>query len=248
MEIRHTKTDNKRLLTPVKKAMQQYRMLQPGDRIAVGLSGGKDSSTLFYILRLLQKQLPFEFELVPICLTLGFEDMDISPLKGYVESLGSRLYVKPTHIGRIVFDVRNEKNPCSLCANLRRGALYKTAKALGCNKAALGHHLDDVIETLLMNLVFNGKLGVFQPKSYLDRRDITVIRPMIYLEVRTIEGIVRSRGIPVVKNACPANRKTKREEMKSLVAELSRRYPDIRYRVLHAIQNVNPEDFWNKGP
>lgn len=110
MEIRHTKTDNKRLLTPVKKAMQQYRMLQPGDRIAVGLSGGKDSSTLFYILRLLQKQLPFEFELVPICLTLGFEDMDISPLKGYVRSLGSRLYVKPTHIGRIVFDVRNKKS------------------------------------------------------------------------------------------------------------------------------------------
>jgi len=245
MEIQYTKSNNKKILTPVKRAMQRYNMLEAGDRIAVGLSGGKDSSALLYILTLLQKQLPFEFELVPICLTLGFEGMDISPLEEYVKALGSSLYVKPTHIGKIVFDVREEKNPCALCANLRRGALYNTAKALECNKAALGHHLDDVIETLLMNLLFNGKLGVFQPKSYLDRRDITVIRPMIYLEERTIENIVKSRGIPVVKSTCPANKRTKREEMKDLVAELGYRYPDIRYRVLHAIQSIDPDNFWN---
>jgi tRNA(Ile)-lysidine synthase TilS/MesJ len=247
MLIRPVKADNKKFLTPVKKAMQKYRMLEAGDRIAVGLSGGKDSSTLFYILTLLQKQLPFEFELVPITLTLGFDNMDVSSLENYIKGLGSRLHVKATQIGKIVFDVRKEKNPCSLCANLRRGALYNTAKSLGCNKAALGHHLDDAIETLLMNLVFNGRLGVFLPKSYLDRRDITVIRPMIFLEEKTIENIVRARGIPVIENTCPANKNTKREEMKELVGELKLRYPDIRYKILHAIQNINPEDFWNQG-
>ena len=246
MEIRPVKADNKKFLTPVKKAMQKYNMLEPGDRIAVGLSGGKDSSTLFYILTLLQKQLPLEFDLVPITLALGFDDMDISPLEKFVNDLGSRLHIKPTQIGRIVFDVRNEKNPCSLCANLRRGALYNTAKSLGCNKAALGHHLDDAIETLLMNLVFSGRLGVFHPKSYLDRRDITVIRPMIFLEEKTIGKIVKSRNIPVIENTCPANKNTKREEMKMLVDRLSRQYPDIRYKFLHAIQSVNPDDFWNK--
>ncbi len=247
MDIRPVKTDNKKFLTPVKKAMQQYRMLEPRDRIAVGLSGGKDSSTLFYILTLLQRQLPFKFELIPITLTLGFENMDISPLKDYVDGLGNKLHIKATHIGRIVFDIREEKNPCALCANLRRGALYNTAKSLGCNKAALGHHLDDAIETMLMNLLFNGKLGVFQPKSYLDRRDITVIRPMIFLQEKTIESIVKAKGIPVIKNTCPANKKTKREEMKGLVEELSRRYPDIRYKFLHAVQNVELKDFWNAG-
>lgn len=248
MEIRPVKSDNKKFLTPVKKAMQKYRMLEAGDRIAVGLSGGKDSSVLFYILTLLQKQLPFEFQLVPISLTLGFENMDISPLADFVESLGSELYVKPTHIGRIVFDVRKEKNPCSLCANLRRGALYNAAKSLGCNKAALGHHLDDAIETLFMNLIFNGRLAVFQPKSYLDRKDITIIRPMIFLQEKTIENIVKSRNVPVITNTCPANKNTKREEIKGLVKQLNRCYPDIRYKLLHALQNVSQRNFWNDSP
>ena len=169
MDIRHAKSDNKKFLTPVKKAMQQYRMLQPGDRIAVGLSGGKDSSTLFYILKLLQKQLPFEFELVPVCLTLGFEGMDISPLKEYVESWKQALCKTHPH-RKNSFRCQEREEPLFAVRQFAKGALYKTAKALECNKAALGHHLDDVIETLLMNLVFNGRLGVFQPKSYLDRR------------------------------------------------------------------------------
>ncbi len=245
MKILYKKRDDKKLLIPVKKAMGRYNMLKPGDRIAVGLSGGKDSSALLYMLTLFQKQLPFKFELVPICLDLGFDGVNFRPLEGYVNALGHRLYIKSTSIGRIVFEIRDEKNPCSLCANLRRGALYNAAKALDCNKVALGHHLDDVIETLLMNLLFNGKLAVFQPKSYLDRRDITIIRPMIFIEEKTIEHTVNTRGIPIVDNNCPANKKTKREEMKSLIRELSNRYPDIRYRILRAIQNVNPGDFWN---
>lgn len=239
------RNDMKKFLLPVKRAMQKYDMLEPGDRVAVGLSGGKDSSTLLYILTLLQKQLPFKFELVPICLTLGFDNTDTTPLERYVEALGKELLIKPTNIGRVVFDVRKEKNPCSLCANLRRGALYNAAKTSGCNKAALGHHLDDAAETLFLNLLFNGRLKVFQPKSYLSRKDITIIRPMIYLEEKTIEGIAKAKEIPVIENPCPANKRTKREEIKNLMVELDHRYTDIRYRILHAIENSNPKDLWS---
>lgn len=245
MTIKVKKTDNKWFLTPVKRAVAEYGMIQEGDRIAVGLSGGKDSSTLFYIMTILQQQLPFHFELVPICLTLGFENMDISPLAEYVEKLGSKLYVKSTLIGKVIFDVRQEKNPCSLCANMRRGALYDAAKSLGCNKAALGHHLDDAFETFMMNLIFNGRMGTFQPRTYLDRRDITVIRPMLYLEERSIQNIVKTKGIPVIKNTCPVNKKTKREEMKNLISQLSINYPDIRYKFLNAVKNVELTNFWN---
>lgn len=239
------KSDNKWFLTPVKKALAEFRMIEDGDRIAVGLSGGKDSSTLFLILSILQKQLPVRFELVPLCLTLGFEDVDISPLEDFVRSLGNSLHVKHTQIGRIIFDVRREKNPCSLCANMRRGALYTLAKSLGCNKAALGHHLDDALETFLMNIVFNGRIGTLKPKTYLDRRDITVIRPMLFLEEKNILRIVKSKNIPVINNPCPANRRTKREEMKQLVVSLSEQYPDIRYRFMSAAKNVDVNDFWN---
>ncbi|MEW6623409.1 MAG: ATP-binding protein [Bacillota bacterium] len=240
------RTDRKWFLTPVKKTIFQYHMIDHGDKIAVGLSGGKDSSTLFYILTFLQKQMPVKFELVPISLTLGFEDMDISPLRDFVSRLGNTLYIEPTLIGKIVFDLRQEKNPCALCANLRRGALYDTAKKLGCNKVALGHHLDDAIETFFMNLVFNGQMGIFQPKSFLDRKKITVIRPLITLEESSIISIAKAKKIPVVKNTCPANKKTKREEMKKLVSELSRSYPDIRYKFLCAAQNIQLENFWNE--
>ncbi len=245
MKLRYMKKDNKNLLIPVKRAMQTYNMLEPGDRIAVGLSGGKDSSSLLYILTLLQNRLPFEFELVPICLTLGFRNTDTTPLEQYVKALGKELLIKPTNIGRIVFDIRQEKNPCSLCANLRRGALYNAAKAEGCNKAALGHHLDDAAETLFMNLLFNGKLRVFQPRSYLSRRDITVIRPMIYLEEKVIENMAEAKGIPIIENPCPANKRTKREEIKTLISELSHRYTDIRHRILHALENSDPGDLWS---
>ncbi len=232
--LKSTKSDNKWLLTPVKKASIQYGMIEEGDRIAVGLSGGKDSAVLFYILTVLRRHVPFKFDLVPICVDLGFEDMDFTLLDKYVTELGNKLHIKSTLIGKIIFDVRQEKNPCSLCANMRRGALYDAAKSLGCNKAALGHHLDDAFETFLMNLIYNGKLGTFQPKTYLDRRDITVIRPVIFLEESVIEKAVRLKNIPVVKNTCPANKKTKREEMKHLIHDLSQRYPDIRHKFLTA--------------
>ncbi len=246
MELTIKKTDRKWFLTPVRKTISKYEQINDGDKIAVGLSGGKDSSALFYILTALKKEMPIKFDLVPITLTLGFDGMDINPLIDYVSQLGYELNVEETLIGKIVFDVRQEKNPCALCANLRRGALYQTAKQLGCNKVALGHHLDDAIETFFMNFIFNGQMSIFQPKSFLDRQKITLIRPMLALEENTIIKIVQSKNIPVVKNTCPANKKTKREEIKQLITNLSKSYPDIRYKFLHAVQNIKLEKFWNE--
>ncbi len=171
--------------------------------------------------------------------------MDISLLKKFIASLDAELHVENTFISKIIFDIRREKNPCALCANLRRGALYNVAQSLNCNKVALGHNLDDALETFLMNLLFNGKMSVFQPKSFLDRKKITVIRPLITLEEDTIKKIAKAKSIPVVKNTCPVDKKTKREEVKQLVNVLSKQYPDIRHKFLTAVKNADLESFWN---
>ncbi|MED3662691.1 tRNA 2-thiocytidine biosynthesis TtcA family protein [Ureibacillus terrenus] len=244
MVLKVSNSENKRLYKPFRKTIMEYNMLEEGDRVAVGLSGGKDSSTLLYLLTLLKQQAPFHFDIVPITLTLGFDGMDLSPLQNYVESLGHELHIKETKISQIVFDIRQEKNPCSLCANLRRGILYDYAKSLGCNKVAYGHHLDDGIETFFMNLLFGGKLGVFRPVSYMSRLDITLIRPMIAIEEKFIIQFVNSREIPIIHNPCPADKNTKREEMKVLVKALSEKYPNVRQNFLHAVKNVREEDFW----
>lgn len=244
MILKLSNSENKRLLKPFRKTILEYNMIEDGDRVAVGLSGGKDSSTLLYLLTLLQRQLPFHFEIVPISLTLGFKGMDLSPLQKYVVSLGHQLYIKETNISQVVFDIRQEKNPCSLCANLRRGILYDYAKELNCNKVAYGHHLDDGIETFFMNLLFGGKLGVFKPVSYMDRLDITLIRPMLAIEEKNIIQFVKAKQIPIIHNPCPADKHTKREEMKELVHALSEKYPNIRQNFLHAVTNVREEDFW----
>lgn len=244
MILKLSNSENKRLLKPMRKTILQYNMIEDGDRVAVGLSGGKDSSTLLYLLTLLQKQLPFRFEIVPISLTLGFDGMDLSPMQKFVNNLGHELHIKETNISQVVFDIRQEKNPCSLCANLRRGILYDYAKALGCNKVAYGHHLDDGIETFFMNLLFGGKLGVFQPVSYMSRLDISLIRPMIAIEENSIIQFVKAKEIPIIHNPCPADKHTKREEMKELINHLSVKYPNIRQNFFNAVTNVKEEDFW----
>lgn len=244
MILKLSNSENKRLLKPMRKTILQYNMIEEGDRLAVGLSGGKDSSTLLYLLTLLQKQLPFRFEIVPISLTLGFDGMDLSPMQKFVNNLGHELHIKETNISQVVFDIRQEKNPCSLCANLRRGILYDYAKALGCNKVAYGHHLDDGIETFFMNLLFGGKLGVFQPVSYMSRLDISLIRPMIAIEENSIIQFVKAKEIPIIHNPCPADKHTKREEMKELINHLSVKYPNIRQNFFNAVTNVKEEDFW----
>lgn len=244
MKLKLSNSENKRLLKPFRKTILDYHMIEEGDKVAVGLSGGKDSSTLLYLLTILQKSAPFHFDIVPISLTLGFDGMDLSPMKQFVEELGHELHIKETNISQIVFDIRQEKNPCSLCANLRRGILYDYAKSLGCNKVAYGHHLDDGIETFFMNLLFGGKLGTFKPVSYMSRLDITLIRPLIAIEESAIIQFVTAHEIPIIHNPCPADKHTKREEMKELVQSLEEKYPNVRQNFLHAVKTVEEDNFW----
>ncbi len=244
MELALSNSTNKKLLIPVKKAITDFTLIEDGDRVAVGLSGGKDSSTLLYILTMLQRRLPISFEIVPISLSLGFPDTDLDPMKEFTDALGQPLHVLDTANGKILFDVRKEKNPCSLCANMRRGILNDAAKKLGCNKVALGHHLDDALETFFMNFFFNGRLGTFQPETYQDQSGITVIRPMVYLEEQAIIRFIEAKQIPIVHNPCPADKQTRREEVKNLVKQLSLQYPDIRKKFLHAIKHADFSGFW----
>ncbi|KAF1296305.1 tRNA 2-thiocytidine(32) synthetase TtcA [Enterococcus sp. JM4C] len=239
------KKDNQMYYNPIRRAVLNHQMIEPGDRVAIGMSGGKDSTSLLYFLDTIRKQqrLGFDFEIVPISLAMGFE-MDITPMQTFVESLGYELEVVDTNIAQVVFDIREEKSPCSLCAKLRRGYLYTRAKELGCQKVALGHHLDDAIETYFMNFLFHGKMNSFEPKSYLSKTDITLIRPMIYLEEKEIIKLVQREELPVIFNPCPVDKKTKREEIKHLVTGLSAEYSDIRQKFIMGMEQGQAADFW----
>lgn len=243
------KKDNQQYYNPMRRAILNHQMIEPGDKVAVGMSGGKDSTSLFYLLDQIRRQgrLGFDFELVPICLDLGFEGCDISPLSEFVEHLGYQLEVVPTNIAKVVFDIRQERSPCSLCAKLRRGILYNRAKELDCQKVALGHHLDDAIETYFMNFLFHGRLNSFEPKSYLSKTGVTLIRPLIYIEEKQIIRFVKREELPVVFNPCPVDKQTKREEMKQLVTTLSKDYQDIREKFIMGMEQGTEQDFWTKS-
>lgn len=230
-------------LAGVKKAIVDYGMINHGDAVAVGLSGGKDSGVLLYALWAVRRMAPVKFDIQAISLDLGF-GMDTGPLREYCASLEIPFHLLPTDIGEIVFDIRNEKNPCALCANLRRGALNGLALELGCRKVALGHHLDDVVETFFMSLFYNGQFRTFEPNTYLDRRDIHMIRPLIYLEQETVQELALLEKIPVVPNPCPVSGLTKREEIKILVRDLMKKYPDLRKRMLTALQTADLNNLW----
>ncbi len=230
-------------MADVKKAIVDYRMISHGDSVAVGLSGGKDSGVLLYVLWAVRRIAPVKFDIHAISLDLGF-GMDTGPLKEYCERLEIPFHLLPTDIGEIIFDVRKEKNPCALCANLRRGALNGLALELGCRKVALGHHLDDVVETFFMSLLYNGQFRTFEPNTYLNRKDIHVIRPLVYLEQETVQELALLEKIPVVPNPCPASGLTKREEIKMLVRELMNKYPDLRKRMLTALQTADLRNLW----
>ncbi len=235
----------KRAFKEIRKANRKYKLINDGDKIAVGMSGGKDSSILLYFLHLLKKYTPISFNLVPIYVDLGW-DNDIAPIKKFAKQLGFSLHTEATDIGQIVFDIRQEKNPCSLCANLRRGALNNTAKRLGCNKLALGHHLDDVVNTWLMSILYENRYNVFKPKTYLDRIDLTVIRPMIYVQEADILEMTDVLKIASVKNKCPADGFTKRDEISNLVELIEREHPGAKKKIIYSIENVNLESFWYK--
>lgn len=240
-----SRKENYTYYNPVRRAILNYQMIEPGEKVAVGLSGGKDSTTLFTILDTIrrQKRLGYSFELVPISLDMGFE-ADNEPLKNYIRDLGYELDVVPTAIAKVVFDIREEKNPCSLCAKLRRGILYNRARELGCQKVALGHHLDDAIETYFMNFLYHGKLTSFEPVTFLSKTELSLIRPLLYVQEKEVIRFVNKKSLPVVFNPCSVDKKTKREEVKQLVTHLTQTYPDIRHRFIQGMEQGTPADFW----
>lgn len=237
---------NKLLFKQLRDANLKYKLIEDGDIVAVGMSGGKDSSVLLYLLDLLKKYTPLSFELKPIYIDLGW-DNEVEPLSSYCQSLNYNLHIEPTNIGQIVYDIRQEKNPCSLCANLRRGALNNTAKKLGCNKVALGHHLDDVVTTMFLSMLYEHRYNIFKPKTYLDRVDITLVRPMIYIEEKDIIRLSEILDIRIIENRCPVDGLTKRTEIAELVNMIEQEHPRAKKKILKSIENIKPESFWQNN-
>ena len=237
----------KKVLGCIRRACEDFHLIEDGDIVAVGISGGKDSLLLLYALSLYRKFAPQRFELKGLTLTMGLEPFDTSKVAALCEKLGVEYIVRSTEIGRIIFEERHEKNPCSLCAKMRRGALNDLAKECGCNKVALGHHRDDALETLLLCLLHEGRIHTFHPKSYLSKADLTVIRPMVYLPEKHIIHVAREMQLPIIPSPCPANGATEREEMKYLLDSLCKLYPNAREMMLSALQNEAQYGLWNKN-
>ena len=232
-----------KMLSYVRRAADHYHMIEEGDRIAVGVSGGKDSLTLLTALAQLRRFYPKKFEVVAITLEMGYEDMDFSPVVELCRRLEVEYIRVPTQIKQIVFDIRKEENPWSLCATLRRGALHEAALAAGCHKVALGHHFDDAVETYMLSLFYEGRISCFKPVTYLDRKGVTLIRPLLYVPEYMVRSFARRYNMPVVFNPCPADGKTKREDVKTLLKTLEQQFPGVRDRVFGAMQRY-PLDGW----
>lgn len=231
----------------VGRAIHDWQMIKDGDRIAVGLSGGKDSSLLLYLLAQLRRYAPVEFSLVGLHVDMGW-GMDIAPLEQLCRDLGVELVVEKTLIGPIVFQYRKEKNPCSLCANMRRGALCTTARRLGIDKVALAHHMDDAIETLLLNMFYTGTIRCFLPVTHLDRTGVTVIRPLIYLPEKMIAAAAAKLGLPVIPSPCPHSGSSRRQDIKEFIAAVEKKIPRIRRNLLGALRHVKTEELWLRPP
>lgn len=224
------------ILSKMRKAIEEYNMIDDGDKIAVCLSGGKDSITLLYALKALQRFYPKNFELIAISVNPGFEFFDTSILQQACDELEIPLFIEQSNIKEIVFDVRKEKNPCSLCANLRRGIINSVAIRENCNKIALGHNMDDVLETFLLNLLYTGSLSTFAPKSYMDRSKITLIRPLILLGEKDTKRFVKKNNKKIMPKVCPMDEHTKREKMKEQIFLWQKDIPAIRANLFGAIQ------------
>ena len=235
-----------KLLSKARKAIDDYKMISSGDKVAVGLSGGKDSVTLLCIMAALKKFYPEKFDLVAITVDmgLGLDEGEMSDIKKLCERLEVPLYVEKTQIGEIVFDARKEKNPCSLCANMRRGALNSTAKKLGCNKVALGHHADDLIETFFLSLFYEARVSTFSPVTVMERQDLAVIRPMIYIREKEVAGYAKQN--PILHNPCPADKHTKRQYVKDKLKEMERENPKLRENVLSALTHPERNNLFDK--
>ena len=227
-----------KILGYLRKAIEHYNMIDEGDKIAVALSGGKDSTTLLMGLKALQRFYPKHFELIAISVNPGFEFFDTSFLKDLCSNLDIEFVEAKSHIKEIVFDIRKERSPCSLCANLRRGILNSTAIEYGCNKLALGHNEDDVLETFFLNMFYAGNLSTFAPVSYMDRSKITLIRPLIYAPEKEIRKFIKREDIQVMPKNCPMDGVSKREDMKEMLYKLSVKIPNVRANLIGAIKRA----------
>ena len=232
-----------RILSHMRKAIEEYKMIEEGDKIAICLSGGKDSITMLHAFKSLQKFYPNNFEIIAISIDPGFEFFDTEFLKSICDNLEIPLYIEKSNAKEIVFDIRKEKNPCSLCANLRRGVINSIAIREGCNKIALGHNQDDVLETFLLNLLYTGNISTFSPVSYMDRSKITLIRPLVYTPEKEINRFIRKNNFSVMPKVCPMDGTSKREDMKQLIFTLTKDIPMVRANLFGAIKR-NLED-WN---
>lgn len=230
------------LVNKVKRAIKMFQLLEDGDKVAIGVSGGKDSIILLYSLYTIKKIWPIKIELNSVFLDLGWE-IDYSEVKAFSESLDIPFHYVKTDIGKIVFEEREEKNPCSLCANMRRGALNTYAKSIGCNKVALGHHMDDCVETFMLSLTYEGRINTFAPKVFLDRTEITVIRPLIFVYEKDIIKMIEKHQLPTAKKACPIDGKSKRQEIKELIADMVKNNPKAKDKMMNAITNQIWADF-----
>lgn len=233
------------ILSYMRKAIEDYNMIDEGDKIAIGLSGGKDSLSMLMGFKNLQRFYPKKFDIVAITINPGFEDFNASMLKDFCDKLDVPFIVEQGHIKEIVFDIRKEKNPCSLCANLRRGMLNSIAIREGCNKIALGHNEDDVLETFLLNLFYAGSIHTFAPKTYMDKSKITLIRPLIYAPEKYIRKFIRKSEITVMPKVCPMDGTSKREDMKQLIKDMQIDIPRVRANLYGAIKRSEIKG-WNR--
>lgn len=238
----------KRVLSYTRRAIDDYSMIEDGDKIAVGVSAGKDSLTLLCAMAGLRRFYPKKFELVAITVDMGFEPrQDFTQIAELCRELDVEYHIVPSEIYKIIFEVRKEKNPCSLCAKMRRGALHNAAKELGCTSVALGHHFDDVVETFMLNLFFEGRLGCFSPVTYLSRVGIKLIRPMLYMPEKDVSEFARKNSLPIIPSPCPADKNTEREEMKTLLRNLEHENRGLRYRIFGAISRGEIDGFRDTG-
>ena len=235
-----------KLIGLVRRCVQDYKMIEEGDRIGVGVSGGKDSVALLAFLAELRKYNDKAFDIEAITIDMGL-GMDYTPIAQLCEQLDVKFNLIKTEIGPIIFEHRKEKNPCSMCAKMRRGALNQAILDRGMNKLALGHHYDDAVETFMMSLIYEGRISCFQPVTDLDRTGIIQLRPMLYIHEKTIDSFVTRNDLPIISNRCPVDKYTKREEIKKLVYDLSATYPDLKERIFGAMQRLPLPEWEPKG-
>lgn len=227
----------------IRRCVEDYKMIEDGETIAVGVSGGKDSVALLCALHNLQRYYPKKFKIHALTISMGFDNMDLTPIKKLCDDLQVPLTLHETQLGRLIFEERQEKNPCALCAKMRRGALNDLALGLGIKKIALGHHYDDAVETFFLSLFYEGQINCFQPVTYMSRSGVTQIRPMLYIGEQAVRNLVARCKLPVVENVCPQNGKSKREEVKTLIKTLSASYPDLKSKIFGAMQRL-PLEGW----